>query len=77
MTLSLNEHSRNYQMWICETKMVELRYFGGLSRGDTASVLKVSIEAVTQDGRLARGLVVTPDQRGGLLQRGHLTVRGR
>jgi RNA polymerase sigma-70 factor (ECF subfamily) len=36
-------------------KVVELRYFGGLSVPDTAAVLKVSVETVTRDWRLARG----------------------
>lgn len=38
-----------------KAKMVELRYFGGLSVNETASVLKVSVETVTRDWRLARG----------------------
>src|ERR1700733_6976725 len=45
---------------LCETdhrkaRIVELRYFGGLSVGETAAVLKVSEETVTRDWRLARG----------------------
>jgi DNA-directed RNA polymerase specialized sigma24 family protein len=32
-----------------------LRYFGGLSVQETAAVLKVSVETVTRDWRLARG----------------------
>jgi len=36
-------------------KVVELRYFGGLSVEETAVVLKVSVETVTRDWRLARG----------------------
>jgi RNA polymerase sigma factor (TIGR02999 family) len=35
-------------------KMVELRHFGGLSVEETAAVLKVSVETVTRDWRLAR-----------------------
>jgi RNA polymerase sigma-70 factor, ECF subfamily len=38
-----------------KAKLVELRYFGGLSVPDTAAVLKVSVETVTRDWRLARG----------------------
>ena len=37
-----------------KAKMVELRYFGGLSVEETAAVLKVSAETVTRDWRLAR-----------------------
>lgn len=38
-----------------KAKMVELRYFGGLSVNETAAVLKVSEETITRDWRLARG----------------------
>jgi len=38
-----------------KAKVVELRYFAGLSVEDTAAVLKVSVETVTRDWRLARG----------------------
>jgi len=38
-----------------KARVVELRYFGGLSVEDTAAVLKVSVETVTRDWRLARG----------------------
>jgi RNA polymerase sigma factor (TIGR02999 family) len=38
-----------------KAKIVELRYFGGLSVEDTAAVLGVSVETVTRDWRLARG----------------------
>ena len=38
-----------------KAKVVELRYFGGLSVDDTAAVLGVSVETVTRDWRLARG----------------------
>ncbi len=38
-----------------KAKIVELRYFGGLSVEDTAAVLRVSVETVTRDWRLARG----------------------
>jgi RNA polymerase sigma-70 factor (ECF subfamily) len=38
-----------------KVRIVELRYFGGLSVEETAAVLKVSVETVTRDWRLARG----------------------
>ena len=38
-----------------KAKVVELRYFGGLTVQDTAAVLQVSEETVTRDWRLARG----------------------
>ena len=38
-----------------KARIVELRYFGGLSVEETAAVLKVSEETVTRDWRLARG----------------------
>src|SRR5580693_10406969 len=38
-----------------KSRVVELRYFGGLNVQDTAAVLKVSEETVTRDWRLARG----------------------
>src|SRR5271155_3648390 len=38
-----------------KARIVELRYFGGLSVEETADVLKVSEETVTRDWRLARG----------------------
>jgi RNA polymerase sigma factor (TIGR02999 family) len=38
-----------------KAKVVELRYFGGLSVEETAAVLRVSVETVTRDWRLARG----------------------
>lgn len=37
-----------------KSRLVELRYFGGLNVQDTATVLKVSVETVTRDWRLAR-----------------------
>lgn len=37
-----------------KARIVELRYFGGLSVEETAAVLKVSEETVTRDWRLAR-----------------------
>ncbi len=41
-----------------KARIVELRYVGGLSVGETAAVLKVSEETVTRDWRLARGWLV-------------------
>lgn len=38
-----------------KARIVELRYFGGLSVEETAAVLNVSEETVTRDWRLARG----------------------
>ena len=38
-----------------KAKVVELRYFGGLSVEETAAVLRLSVETVTRDWRLARG----------------------
>jgi len=38
-----------------KARVVELRYFGGLNVQDTATVLKVSVETITRDWRLARG----------------------
>jgi RNA polymerase sigma factor (TIGR02999 family) len=36
-------------------RIVELRYFGGLSVEETAAALGISVETVTRDWRLARG----------------------
>ena len=41
-----------------KARIVELRYFGGLTVEETAAVLKVSEETVTRDWRLARGWLV-------------------
>jgi DNA-directed RNA polymerase specialized sigma24 family protein len=38
-----------------KAKIVELRYFGGLSVEETAAVIKVSVETVTRDWRPTRG----------------------
>jgi len=35
-------------------RVVELRFFGGLSLAETAEVLELSEETVTRDGRVAR-----------------------
>jgi RNA polymerase sigma-70 factor (ECF subfamily) len=37
-----------------KTRVVELRFFGGLSVGETAEVLKVSPDTVLRDWRLAK-----------------------
>jgi RNA polymerase sigma factor (TIGR02999 family) len=42
-----------------KAKIVELRYFGGLSVEETAMVLSVSEGTVTRDWRLARGWLLT------------------
>ncbi len=50
-----------------KARIVELRYFGGLSVGETAAVLKVSEETVTRDWRLARGwLMAEVEKQAGL-----------
>jgi RNA polymerase sigma factor (TIGR02999 family) len=46
-----------------KARVVELRYFGGLSVPDTAAVLKVSVETVTRDWRLARGWLLQQVRR--------------
>jgi RNA polymerase sigma factor (TIGR02999 family) len=46
-----------------KAKIVELRYFGGLSVEETAAVLKVSVETVTRDWRLARGWLLLQIRR--------------
>ena len=40
------------------SRVVELRYFGGLSVEDTAEVLQVSPDTVMRDWRLARGFLL-------------------
>jgi len=37
-----------------KSKVVELRYFGGLSIKETAEALSVSVETVVRDWRLAK-----------------------
>ena len=46
-----------------KARIVELRYFGGLSVKETAAVLKVSEETVTRDWRLARGWLLIEVQK--------------
>jgi RNA polymerase sigma-70 factor (ECF subfamily) len=47
-----------------KAKVVELRYFGGMSVEETAAVLKVSVETVTRDWRLARGWLLAVLSKG-------------
>jgi len=42
-----------------KARVVELRYFGGLSVEETAAALGISVETVTRDWRLARGWLLT------------------
>ncbi len=42
-----------------KARIVELRYFGGLSVEETAAILNVSVETVTRDWRLARGWLLS------------------
>jgi RNA polymerase sigma factor (sigma-70 family) len=44
-------------------RMVELRFFGGMSVEETAAALKVSEETVTRDWRAARAWLLTELQR--------------
>ncbi|HMZ80918.1 MAG TPA: ECF-type sigma factor, partial [Acidobacteriota bacterium] len=37
-----------------KSRIVELRYFGGMSLEETADVLKISVETVKRDWRLAK-----------------------
>ncbi len=46
-------------------RIVELRYFGGLSVEETAAALGVSEETVTRDWRLARGWLLSQVAAGG------------
>lgn len=50
-----------------QAKVVELRYFGGLSVEETAEVLKISVETVMRDWRTAKAWL------SGQLQRSHST----
>ena len=47
-----------------ESKVVELRFFGGLSAKETAEVLKVSVETVQRDWRLAKIWLLREVSRG-------------
>jgi RNA polymerase sigma factor (TIGR02999 family) len=46
-----------------KARVVELRYFGGLSVMETAAVLKVSEETITRDWRIARGWLLSEMSR--------------
>jgi RNA polymerase sigma factor (TIGR02999 family) len=53
--LALDEAlSRLAQEDVRRSKVVELRYFGGLTAEETAAVLGVSVETVTRDWKVAR-----------------------
>src|SRR5262249_28936805 len=41
-----------------KSRVIELRFFGGLSVEETAVVLKVSPDTVTRDGRLAKPMLL-------------------
>src|SRR5271167_261307 len=55
-----------------ESKIVELRFFGGLSIEETAEVLKVSVETVMRDWRLAKSWLLRELTEGN--QRGACTL---
>jgi DNA-directed RNA polymerase specialized sigma24 family protein len=42
----------------CKSRVVELRYFGGLSNGEAAEILGVSADIATRDWRMARAWLV-------------------
>jgi RNA polymerase sigma-70 factor, ECF subfamily len=46
-----------------QSRVVELRYFGGLSVEETAEVLKISVETVTRDWRMAKTWLLRELQR--------------
>jgi RNA polymerase sigma factor (TIGR02999 family) len=46
-----------------KARVVELRYFGGLSVMETAAVLKVSEETIARDWRIARGWLLSEINR--------------
>jgi len=47
-----------------QSRVVELRYFGGLSAEETAEVLKVSPETILRDWRMAKAWLLRQLQRG-------------
>jgi RNA polymerase sigma factor (sigma-70 family) len=47
-----------------QSRVVELRYFGGLSMEETAEVLKVSPETILRDWRMAKAWLLRQLQRG-------------
>jgi RNA polymerase sigma-70 factor, ECF subfamily len=51
-----------------KSRVVELRFFGGMSVEETAEVLKISQETVQRDWRMAKVWLLrelTPEQRDG------------
>lgn len=56
-------------------KVVELRYFGGLTAEETAAVLDVSVETVVRDWKVAR-LWLRRELRGGAANAASSKVRG-
>jgi RNA polymerase sigma factor (sigma-70 family) len=54
-TLALNDALESLsKMDPCKARVVELRYFGGLSLEETAEALGISPETVKRDWRMAR-----------------------
>jgi RNA polymerase sigma factor (TIGR02999 family) len=47
-----------------KSRVVELRYFGGLSVEETATVLKVSVDTVMRDWKLAKAWLLRELRRG-------------
>jgi RNA polymerase sigma factor (TIGR02999 family) len=47
-----------------KARVIELRFFGGLSVQETAAVLKVSEDTVLRDWRLARGWLLSEIEKG-------------
>lgn len=47
-----------------KSRVVELRFFGGLSVEETASVLKVSVDTVMRDWKLAKAWLLREIKRG-------------
>lgn len=48
-----------------KSRVVELRFFGGLSVEETATVLKVSVDTVMRDWKLAKAWLLRELRRGG------------
>lgn len=46
-----------------KSKVIELRFFGGLSVEETASVLKVSVDTVMRDWKLAKAWLLREMRR--------------
>lgn len=49
-----------------QSRVVELRYFGGMNIEETAEALKVSPETVTRDWRMAKAWLLRELQQGGV-----------